>query len=184
LNEGGSLFCGPGVARKKGEREKMINLNLVHDTGIVHCKFVPPMSVLELQQLNTEINAGNIPGITLDMPQFVDVTAVNLLDHSGEEIKAAVWNRAGVEASQSKSPMAVVVQEGGSFGMARMFAIRYDLAGIRNEEDILISESAEEAACWLLRRSGIEALDAQTFLSWVRETELDLPQPAQDKRAS
>lgn len=88
----------------------------------------------------------------LGAPLLVDLRAVNLIKLDAEDVRALVRKRMSFGTDYSNNPSVFVGGDDGSFGMLRMYAAYAEVAGLRAQENMLVTLDMQEAVDWILPR--------------------------------
>lgn len=118
----------------------------------------------EIDELIREMQRADSYMGSIRSPVVFDVRYMNLSRFSGPDMNTRASQLRRITYDQFDAIAAYVVGNESDFGMMRMYTTYLELAGLRREENILVTREIDEAAEWMARRFGSRAETIRAFL--------------------
>ncbi|MEP1932548.1 MAG: hypothetical protein ABJJ37_14840, partial [Roseibium sp.] len=89
-------------------------------------------------------------------PTFFDYRNVNLTKFEANDLRRLIEKRKAFGEEHNNNLSVYIVADMGSFGMVRMNNIYAEIAGLRDEENTLVTMEVLEVVDWLTARLGLD----------------------------
>lgn len=126
----------------------------IGNTGILFYRGGPPFSIDQIIRFKTDIFRGCHKGMDLHMPAVADFRALDLGSVPSVEINRYIMARSALGLS-SAGPLAILCEDMRSQLVLRLYSVMAELAGLRNETDMMVTGCPEDAIAFVCDRAGI-----------------------------
>lgn len=138
------------------------------DVGNLHfVRATEPFKLDQLYQLGLDAIEQGGKAAEFWRPTLFDFRKVNLLQFESQDFRLLIEKRKAFGEKHNNNLAAYIVGDTGSFGMARMNNIYAEIAGLRDEDQTLVTMDVIEAVHWFIPRLKINQAQAAELVQLI-----------------